>query len=111
MGRHSPEIVDRSKAERHTLVPQLVKLGFKEIEVSFPASSRTDFDFTRQLIERRLVPDDVTIQVLTQSRPELIERTMASIRGARRAIVHQQPALSLIGVWRAQRATRPVEIA
>jgi 2-isopropylmalate synthase len=66
----------------------LVKLGFKEIEVSFPASSQTDFDFTRQLIEQKLVPEDVTIQVLTQSRPELIERTMASIRGARRVIVH-----------------------
>jgi 2-isopropylmalate synthase len=66
----------------------LVKLGFKEIEVSFPASSQTDFDFTRQLIEEKVVPDDVTIQVLTQSRPELIERTMAAVRGARRAIVH-----------------------
>jgi 2-isopropylmalate synthase len=66
----------------------LVKLGFKEIEVGFPAASETDFAFIRQLIEQRLVPDDVTIQVLTQARPELIERSFAAIRGARRAIMH-----------------------
>ena len=66
----------------------LVKLGFKEIEVGFPAASETDFAFVRELIEQRLVPDDVTIQVLTQARPELIERSFESIRGARRAIMH-----------------------
>ena len=66
----------------------LVLLGFKEIEVGFPAASETDFTFIRQLIEQRLVPDDVTIQVLTQARPELIERSFAAIRGARRAIMH-----------------------
>jgi 2-isopropylmalate synthase len=66
----------------------LVKMGFKEIEVGFPAASQTDFDFVRQLVEEKLVPDDVTIQVLTQSRPELIERSFESIRGARRAIMH-----------------------
>ena len=66
----------------------LVKLGFKEIEVGFPSASQTDFDFVRQLVDENLVPKDVTIQVLTQSRPELIERTFESIRGARRAIVH-----------------------
>jgi 2-isopropylmalate synthase len=66
----------------------LVKLGFKEIEIGFPASSQTDFDFVRQLVENGLVPDDVTIQVLTQARPELIDRTFEAIRGARRAIVH-----------------------
>jgi 2-isopropylmalate synthase len=66
----------------------LVKLGFKEIEVGFPAASETDFVFIRELIEQRLVPDDVTIQVLTQARPELIERSFESIRGARRAIMH-----------------------
>src|SRR6202040_4477256 len=65
----------------------LVKMGFKEIEVSFPAASQTDFDFVRQLIDEDLIPDDVTIQVLTQSRPELIKRTFDSIRGARRVIV------------------------
>jgi 2-isopropylmalate synthase len=66
----------------------LVKLGFKEIEVGFPAASETDFAFVRELIEQRLVPDDVTIQVLTQSRGELIEKTFEAICGARRAIVH-----------------------
>jgi len=66
----------------------LVKLGFKEIEVGFPAASETDFAFVRELIEQRLVPEDVTIQVLTQARPELIERSFKAIRGARRAIMH-----------------------
>ncbi len=66
----------------------LVKLGFKEIEVGFPAASETDFAFVRELIEQSLVPDDVTIQVLTQARPELIERSFEAIRGTRRAIMH-----------------------
>ncbi len=66
----------------------LVRLGFKEIEVGFPAASETDFAFVRELIEQDLVPDDVTIQVLTQARGELIERSFESIRGARRAIMH-----------------------
>jgi len=66
----------------------LVQLGFKEIEVGFPSASETDFTFVRELIEQRLVPDDVTIQVLTQARSELIERSFAAIRGARRAIMH-----------------------
>ncbi|WP_409331236.1 2-isopropylmalate synthase [Trujillonella humicola] len=66
----------------------LVRMGYKEIEVGFPAASQTDFDFVRQLIEDDLVPDDVTIQVLTQARDELIERTYESLRGARQAIVH-----------------------
>jgi 2-isopropylmalate synthase len=66
----------------------LVKLGFKEIEVGFPSASETDFAFVRELIERDLVPEDVTIQVLTQARSELIERSFEAIRGARRAIMH-----------------------
>jgi 2-isopropylmalate synthase len=66
----------------------LVKMGFKEIEVGFPAASQTEFDFVREIIEQDLIPPDVTIQVLTQSRAELIERTFEAIRGARRAIVH-----------------------
>jgi 2-isopropylmalate synthase len=66
----------------------LVRMGFKEIEVGFPAASQTDFDFVRQLIDEKLIPDDVTIQVLTQSRPELIRRSFDAIRGARRAIMH-----------------------
>ncbi|MDF3075603.1 MAG: leuA [Alphaproteobacteria bacterium] len=66
----------------------LCKLGFKEIEVGFPAASETDFDFVRLIIEQNIVPKDVTIQVLTQSRPELIERTFESLKGSHRAIVH-----------------------
>ncbi|GIL00001.1 MAG: 2-isopropylmalate synthase [Alphaproteobacteria bacterium] len=63
-------------------------MGYKEIEVGFPAASQTDFDFVRQIIEEDLIPDDVTIQVLTQSREHLIRRTYEAIKGARRAIVH-----------------------
>ena len=66
----------------------LVAMGFKEIEVGFPAASQPDYDFVRQLIEDDLIPDDVTVQVLVQCRPELIERTYDSIAGASRAIVH-----------------------
>src|SRR6188472_252096 len=66
----------------------LVAMGFKEIEVGFPAASQPDFDFIRQLIEEDLIPDDVTIQVLVQCRPELIERTYECIKGAPKAIVH-----------------------
>ncbi len=70
------------------LFQMLVKIGFKEIEVGFPSASQTDFDFVRQLIERDLVPDDVTIQVLTQAREPLIRRTFEALQGAKRAIVH-----------------------
>ena len=66
----------------------LVRLGFKEIEVGFPSASQPDYDFMRLLIQEDLVPDDVWIQVLTQCREELIERTIESIRGAKNAIVH-----------------------
>jgi len=66
----------------------LVNTGFKEIEVGFPAASQTDFDFVRHIIENNLVPPDVTIQVLTQARPELIARSFEALRGARRAIMH-----------------------
>ena len=67
---------------------QLLKLGFKEIEVGFPSASQTEFDFTRHLIDEDLIPDDVTMQVLTQSRDELIHRTFEAIRGSRRCVVH-----------------------
>jgi 2-isopropylmalate synthase len=75
-------------ARKRRMFDMLVRIGFKEIEVGFPAASQTDFDFVRELIERDLVPDDVVIQVLTQARPELIARTYESLRGARRAIMH-----------------------
>jgi 2-isopropylmalate synthase len=73
--------------KRH-MFDALVKMGFKEIEVGFPSASQPDFDFVRQLIEEDLIPDDVTIQVLVQCRPELIERTYECLQGAPRAIVH-----------------------
>jgi 2-isopropylmalate synthase len=75
-------------ARKRRMFEMLLKIGFKEIEVGFPAASQTDFDFVREIIEKSLIPDDVTIQVLTQARPELIARTYESLRGARRAIVH-----------------------
>ncbi|HXB00427.1 MAG TPA: 2-isopropylmalate synthase, partial [Steroidobacteraceae bacterium] len=75
-------------ARKRRMFDMLVRIGFKEIEVGFPAASQTDFDFVREIIERELVPDDVTIQVLTQARPELIARTFESLKGARRAIMH-----------------------
>src|SRR5690606_27098112 len=80
------EPMDASRKRR--MFDLLVKSGFKEIEVGFPAASQTDFDFVRELIERNLIPDDVTIQVLTQARSELIARTFEALRGAPRAIVH-----------------------
>ena len=67
---------------------ELVKMGFKEIEVGFPSASQPDYDFVRQLIEDDLIPDDVHIQVLVQCRQELIERTYECLQGAPRAIVH-----------------------
>ena len=66
----------------------LIKLGFKEIEIGFPAASQIEFDFLRQLVDRRMIPDDVVVQVLTQCREELIDRTFESIEGCKQAIVH-----------------------
>jgi len=66
----------------------LVKLGYKEIEIGFPAASQTDFDFVRMLVEQDMIPEDVNVQVLTQARAPLIERTFESLRGAKRAIMH-----------------------
>ena len=66
----------------------LVKLGFKEIEVGFPAASDTEFSFIRTLIEENLIPDDVTIQVLSQIRPHILKKTFEAIDGAKNAIVH-----------------------
>jgi len=77
-----------SLAQKQRLFKLLVEIGFKEIEVGFPSASQVEFDFVRQLIEQDLIPEDVTIQVLTQSRAPLIERTFESLRGAKRAIVH-----------------------
>jgi 2-isopropylmalate synthase len=75
-------------ARKRRFFELLVGIGFKQIEVGFPSASQTDFDFVRELIEKNLIPDDVTIQVLTPARPELIRRTYESLRGAPRAIIH-----------------------
>jgi 2-isopropylmalate synthase len=84
----------------------LVRMGYKEIEVGFPSASQTDFDFVREIIADGLIPDDVTIQVLTQCRPELIERTFEACKGAPRAIVHFYNSTSILQrrvVFRADR--------
>ena len=74
--------------EKMELFQLLVKLGFKEIEIGFPAASQIEFDFLRQLVERKMIPDDVKVQVLTQCREELIERTFEAIEGCKQAVVH-----------------------
>lgn len=75
-------------AQKMRLFTLLVELGFKEIEVGFPAASQPDFDFVRKIIDENRVPDDVTIQVLTQAREDLIARSFEALKGARRAVVH-----------------------
>ena len=85
-----------SVAQKQRLFDLLVKLGFKEIEIGFPAASQPDFDFCRKLIEENRIPDDVKIQVLTQARPELIERTYQALEGARQAIVHVYNSTSTV---------------
>src|SRR3954452_13307937 len=85
-----------SPARKRKMFDLLGRMGFKEIEVGFPAASQTDFDFVREIIEDGAIPDDVTIQVLTQCRPELLERTFEALRGARRAIVHIYNSTSIL---------------
>lgn len=85
-----------SVAQKQRLFDLLVKLGFKEIEIGFPAASQPDFDFCRKLIEENRIPDDVKIQVLTQARPELIERTYEALEGAKQAIVHVYNSTSTV---------------
>ena len=81
---------------KRRMFEKLVALGFKEIEVGFPAASQTDFDFVRLLIEEDLIPEDVTVQVLTQAREELIRRSFESLRGVHRAIVHLYNSTSTV---------------
>src|SRR5215472_14783503 len=76
-----------SPARKLKMFELLVEMGYKEIEVGFPAASQTDFDFVRKLIEDDLIPDDVQISVLTQAREDLIERTVQSLVGSRRSTV------------------------
>lgn len=85
-----------SVAQKKQMFSLLVDVGFKQIEIGFPAASQPDFDFTRWLIEENQVPDDVTIQVLTQARPEIIRRTFDALKGARRAIVHVYNSTSTV---------------
>ncbi|MBD8218272.1 2-isopropylmalate synthase [Microbacterium sp. CFBP 13617] len=90
-------LIDPMSPERkRVMFDLLVKMGYKEIEVGFPSASQTDFDFVRQLIEENLIPDDVTIQVLTQAREHLIARTYESIAGAKQAIVHLYNSTSVL---------------
>ena len=95
-----------SPARKRRMFDLLVRMGYKEIEVGFPSASQTDFDFVREIITEGAVPDDVTIQVLTQCRPELIERTFEACAGAPRAIVHFYNSTSILQrrvVFRADR--------
>ncbi|NIJ10003.1 2-isopropylmalate synthase [Saccharomonospora amisosensis] len=85
-----------SPARKRKFFELLVRMGYKEIEVGFPAASQTDFDFVREIIEDNAIPEDVRIQVLTQCRPELIERTFASLEGAPQAIVHIYNSTSIL---------------
>ena len=90
-------LIDPMSPERKLeMFKLLVRMGYKEIEVGFPSASQTDFDFVRLLIEQDLIPEDVTIQVLTQSRDHLIERTYEAIKGAKQAIVHFYNSTSVL---------------
>jgi 2-isopropylmalate synthase len=90
-------LIDPMSPERkRVMFETLVGMGYKEIEVGFPSASQTDFDFVRTIIDEGLIPDDVTIQVLTQSREHLIRRTYESIKGAKNAIVHLYNSTSIL---------------
>jgi 2-isopropylmalate synthase len=94
-------------ARKNAMFDLLVKMGYKEIEVGFPAASQTDFDFVREIIEQDAVPRDVRLQVLTQARPELIERTFEACEGAPRAIVHLYNSTSILQRRVVFRSDRP----
>ena len=81
-------VIPMDLTEKLNFFKLLCKLGFKEIEIGFPAASETEYAFCRALIEQNLIPDDVTIQVLTQSREHIIAKTFEALRGAKHAIVH-----------------------
>ena len=104
-----------SPSRKRTMFDLLVRMGYKEIEVGFPSASKTDFDFVRSLIEDNRIPEDVQISVLTQARDELIERTVQSLAGARRATVHMYNATAplfrrvVFGVDRAECRALAVE--
>src|SRR5436309_3469937 len=85
-----------SPARKRRMFELLVRMGYKEIEVGFPAASQTDFDFVREIIEDGSVPEDVHIQVLSQCRPELIERTFEAVEGAQNVIIHIYNSTSIL---------------
>src|SRR5690554_7893703 len=85
-----------SVTQKKKLFQLLVEIGFKEIEVVFPAASQTDFDFVRALIEENRIPDDVTVQVLTQAREDLIARSYESLKGAKQAVMHVYNSTSIV---------------
>jgi 2-isopropylmalate synthase len=89
-------VVPMTLAQKLEFFTFLVKVGFKEIEIGFPAASETEFEFCRALIEQNLIPDDVAIQVLTQSREQIIRRTFEAIRGAKNAVVHFYNSTSVV---------------
>lgn len=88
-------IVPMGLEEKIDFFKMLVQVGFKEIEVGFPAASETEYDFLRALIDQDLIPDDVTIQVLTQARPHIIEKTFEAVRGCKHAVIHLYNSTSL----------------
>ncbi len=96
-----------SPARKRRMFDLLVRMGYKEIEVGFPSASQTDFDFVREIITEGAIPEDVRIQVLTQARPELIERTFAAVEGAPQAIVHLYNSTSILQRRVVFRADRP----
>ena len=81
-------IVPMSLEEKLEFFQMLVKIGFKEIEVGFPAASETEYNFMRALIERNMIPEDVTVQVLTQAREHIIKKTFEAVKGAPHAVIH-----------------------
>lgn len=88
-------VIPMNLEEKLEFFDLLVKLGFKEIEVGFPAASETEYEFLRALIERNLIPEDVTIQVLTQAREHIIQKTFDALKGIKKAIVHLYNSTSL----------------
>lgn len=82
--------------EKIKMFNMLLEVGFKEIEIGFPSASQTEYDFLRKLIDEDLIPDDVTIQVLTQSREHLIVKTFESLKGCKKAIVHLYNSTSIL---------------
>lgn len=106
-------ITPMSLGEKLEFFNKLVKIGFKEIEIGFPAASDTEYDFCRTLIEQGMIPDDVTIQVLTQSREHIIEKTFEALRGCKNAVIHLYNSTSLAQREQVFRKSKPeiVDIA